>query len=231
MMLCAVISTADAKITRYSNTDSLGVLIVGDLDDGKKVGEWKEFYKSGKLARSTMYKDDKAHGTTKMWYESGYIKQQSTFENGKMVGESLTYYDSYKPLPMKTFELYEKGKLVQVITYFFWNDVDGDDVNDPLDKRIWKKDVYDSGKVYHTEYYGTGRIKHYFEMKNGKKHGNEVFVFENVGTPKQNIVEKQIMWKDGYMDGDMIIYNSKEKVICKKIYKDGRIMDQDCPNK
>ena len=68
--------------------------IQGKVSQGKKVGEWLEYYEDGQLLLKRNYKDDKKEGEWLQYSESGQLIKKSNFKDGKADGEWLIYYES-----------------------------------------------------------------------------------------------------------------------------------------
>jgi antitoxin component YwqK of YwqJK toxin-antitoxin module len=81
----------------------------GNYDtQGKETGNWKYFYKDGKLRSSGSYVKGKKQGEWKYFFESGEIEQRGKYENGLIEGEWLWYFDNGGLLRK---ENYKKNKL------------------------------------------------------------------------------------------------------------------------
>ena len=58
----------------------------GDYSGGKKNGEWKYYYPSGKVASSGLYENDESVGKWNYYYEDGSLSASGEFVGGKKNG-------------------------------------------------------------------------------------------------------------------------------------------------
>lgn len=61
-------------------------------EEGKRQGDWKDFYASGKTKAIGKYQDDKKIGSWKYYFENGNIEQTGSYRNGKLSGVWTWYY-------------------------------------------------------------------------------------------------------------------------------------------
>lgn len=69
---------------------------------GKRVGEWRTYFKNGKLKIIKNYKNDKLDGEQKYFFENGNIKSIEIYHNDIIEGRSIYY---------------SNGKLKEVVKY------------------------------------------------------------------------------------------------------------------
>ena len=98
--------------TFYENSDSLFVQFYrlngnlkteGVLNERKRVGLWKYFYKNGAVMSQENYKKGLRHGEQFVFYSNGKITEKSLFKNGLLDGISSKYSS--------------KGILIEEVTY------------------------------------------------------------------------------------------------------------------
>ena len=98
--------------TFYENSDSLFVQFYrlngnlkteGILNERKRVGLWKYFYKNGAVMSQENYKKGLRHGEQFVFYSNGKITEKSLFKNGLLDGISSKYSS--------------KGILIEEVTY------------------------------------------------------------------------------------------------------------------
>ncbi len=73
-----------------------------------KEGNFKFYYKSGKIKATYIYKNGKITGDSFDYFESGNIKAKFVYKDGLIEGESITYYESGN---IKAKLLYKNDKL------------------------------------------------------------------------------------------------------------------------
>lgn len=81
---------------------------------GKKDGQSKVYYRSGRVKFSMHYHDDKLEGEHRFFYGGGQVKVLSHYRAGKLDGEILTFDPSGKLL---AHELYKQGKKIQILNH------------------------------------------------------------------------------------------------------------------
>src|SRR5690606_11564941 len=64
----------------------------GMLDNGKRTGLWKEYYRNGLLKSELNYKDSKLNGEGKEYYYNGKVRKEMNFSDGKYHGKYREYY-------------------------------------------------------------------------------------------------------------------------------------------
>jgi uncharacterized protein len=91
----------------------------GDFSNGKKDGEWKFYYPSGKISSSGLYKNDEPDGKWTYYFEDGSVSSSGQYVEGKRNGywNTLNKNGSVKSEVTYTMgtgeykELYLSGKL------------------------------------------------------------------------------------------------------------------------
>jgi antitoxin component YwqK of YwqJK toxin-antitoxin module len=102
---------------------------VGDIDEqGRKQGEWSEFYPSGEIKSKGKYLDDLKSGPWEYFYEEGQSEQLGSYQNGVPSGIWKWYYPSGKLLREEnyvigkedgfSFELNESGDTLSAGDYY-----------------------------------------------------------------------------------------------------------------
>ncbi|MBK9448704.1 MAG: hypothetical protein IPN95_04690 [Bacteroidetes bacterium] len=92
----------------------------GNVQNGKKVGEWKFYHDNGQVMREGIYKEGAPFDLWKEYYRSGQVKSEGkyTIVKGEAVKQGL--WTSYHKNGAKEFEgRYEAGKAVG--TWFEYN--------------------------------------------------------------------------------------------------------------
>jgi antitoxin component YwqK of YwqJK toxin-antitoxin module len=71
-----------AKIYRKGRVIGEGIVDA----EGRRQGDWKEFYETGQLRSKGRYKDNKRTGPWIFYYEDGKVEQEGTYRDGKPDG-------------------------------------------------------------------------------------------------------------------------------------------------
>jgi antitoxin component YwqK of YwqJK toxin-antitoxin module len=84
--------------------------------DSLKHGDYKAYYRSGKLSLTGSYQNGERHGTFKEYYQNAKLKQETNYINGKREGASLGF-DSLGNIIQRAFY---RGDVLQdsLITYY-----------------------------------------------------------------------------------------------------------------
>lgn len=91
----------------------------GNYDDhGKKNGQWKGYYESGKIRTDDIYKDGKLNGPYKEYYKNGNIYIEALYKDGLYEGPVKEYY---KNGALKSEETYQSGTLTGHAKYYYEN--------------------------------------------------------------------------------------------------------------
>lgn len=139
--------------TFYENSDSLFVQFYrlngnlkteGVLNERKRVGLWKYFYRNGVVMSQENYKKGLRHGEQFVFYSNGKITEKSLFKNGLLDGISSKY--SSKGILIEEVT-YKKGKPNGLAKYF------------ELNGNLKETGIYIDGKrVGKWEYYLEGEL-------------------------------------------------------------------------
>jgi antitoxin component YwqK of YwqJK toxin-antitoxin module len=63
----------------------------GSLRNGRRVGLWTDYYKSGKLLAKGTFEDDKPDGLWVIYYENGQLWEKGTYKDGWRDGSWVIY--------------------------------------------------------------------------------------------------------------------------------------------
>ena len=150
--------------TFYENSDSLFVQFYrlngnlkteGVLNERKRVGLWKYFYKNGAVMSKENYKNGLQHGEQFVFYSNGKITERSLFKNSLLDGISSKY--SSKGILIEEVA-YKKGKPNGLAKYF------------ELNGNIKETGIYLDGKrVGKWEYYLEGEIASEDSLKKNER--------------------------------------------------------------
>ncbi len=64
----------------YYDRDEEHIRSEGKFENGKEVGTWKYYYKSGQLKEECEYKQGGFHGKTTIWFENGQMQHEGWFK-------------------------------------------------------------------------------------------------------------------------------------------------------
>jgi antitoxin component YwqK of YwqJK toxin-antitoxin module len=105
-----VASAQDARADYYENGQKK---YQGNVQNGKKVGEWVYYHDNGQVSREGIYKDGAPFDLWKEYYRSGQVKSEGKYVVVK--GEAVKHglWTTYHKNGAKEFEgRYESGKAV-----------------------------------------------------------------------------------------------------------------------
>ena len=77
----------------------------GRFKDGKIVGRWKWFYKTGELRATGGFDDEEQkHGAWKRYHPNGQLWDEGRFEHGKKKGTWKVYDEAGELVKTQTFK-------------------------------------------------------------------------------------------------------------------------------
>ncbi|MAD11452.1 MAG: hypothetical protein CMC04_01855 [Flavobacteriaceae bacterium] len=100
------------NILWYAYKDKNIITIKVSYKDGKREGEYLEYYENGQLRFKRNYKDGKLEGEYLIYYESGQLKKKNNYKNGKRDGENIHYWENGQ---LYKTEIYKDGELIETI--------------------------------------------------------------------------------------------------------------------
>jgi antitoxin component YwqK of YwqJK toxin-antitoxin module/Tfp pilus assembly protein PilF len=139
----------------------------GNVENNKKVGYWKYFYKNGNLEVEGKYNDKgEKDGLWKYYYESGELREEANYKDGKLNGAYTKYETNGSKAITANYvnDLYE-GK---VETWYVTNTL-----NNSFTFKAGKKVNSETG------YYATGEKKYEIGIVNEKAEGTYVRYYQN----------------------------------------------------
>ncbi len=63
-------------------------------EQGRRKGDWKDFYVTGELKAKGSYQNNRKSGVWNFYFRNGKIEQKGNFLNGRFDGEWIWYYDT-----------------------------------------------------------------------------------------------------------------------------------------
>jgi uncharacterized protein len=117
MVACTALVGQEARADYYENGQKK---YQGNVQNGKKVGEWTYYHDNGQVMRAGIYKEGVPFDLWKEFYRSGQVKSEGKYivKGGEAVKHGL--WTSYHKNGAKEFEgKYDSGK--QVGTWFEYN--------------------------------------------------------------------------------------------------------------
>ena len=190
-------------------------LETGWFYDGKKNGEWTEWYSGGQLERKGLYKHGEKTGEWLFWYENGQLYMVGSYQNDKDVGSWTIYHTNGQVFSkienswsgetwIQTFEKFrndgsriDKG---QTVSYT------GNVLNQVLHGRFYS-------------YHENNQKKSDGVYNNGKRNGRWSF-FHNNGQ-----LFRQGVFKNGQYHGDWKSYSEDGRLEYEIKYNEGKIVD------
>ena len=194
-------------------------------DAGKKEGDWKDYFDSGKLRDEGNYKNNQKEGKWKYYFQNGKIEETGAFKNNRYTGEWIWYYDDGNVWRDENYyNGREDGSSVEYDT--IGNVITKGDYVDGEKEGEW---YYDVGDHIETGKYVTG-------LRDGKWkyfYGNGDIMFEGnyiQGNPDGkhkyyypgNILKEEQYYVSGIKQGHWKKYDSKGELIITISYKDNK---------
>ena len=186
------------KSQTYKKGTLVGEGIVGT--DGKRRGEYKEFYPDSTLRAEGSFVDGLKSGEWKFYYHNGQLQQEGNYEEGEPNGIWIWYHDNgqkeieeqfYKGQHNGPYKEYDaQGNLIVTGTYF-----------DGMKNGKWTEDI--------------GDMRTQGEYRNDKQVGEWVSYYDN-----DNIAFKG-KFTAGYPDGEHYFYYGNGKLREIQVYKAG----------
>jgi len=99
----------------YKMVDSLKIYL-GEMKDGRKIGEWVDWYENGRVSSQGIFKDGMKDGEFTYYKEDGTMTDRITYKNGRVHGEWIKL-DGW--IKINSTETFKYGKLDGLSTY--WN--------------------------------------------------------------------------------------------------------------
>jgi antitoxin component YwqK of YwqJK toxin-antitoxin module len=143
---------------------TLSVFLLFFVSACKDVRE--EYYDTGELRGTLVYKDDMPNGPFEIYYKSGVVKETGTFLNGARHGENIRY---------------DENGVKSVLTHYNKGVEHGESVSYYEDGSIESKVELVNGEMHGKlySYFDSGEFESCIEYDNGFHHGNSKFFYEN----------------------------------------------------
>lgn len=188
-----------ASKTFYNNTNN-SLETEGNYVKGKATGEWKSYFRSGKLYRKENYNSDGLYdGLIIEYFDNGKVASEELYSNGKMNG--LSKYFTEEGVLWQEF-LYKKGKLIEYRAF----KPDGSKI---CDSKI-------NGKNFElTLYHPNGTKRREGKVSDGELEGP----WKDYST--YGVLIRDVNYKEGRFDGKYIDYHVNGKVQKERTYKNG----------
>lgn len=185
--------------------------------DGKKNGDYINYYFNGRISEKGTYVDDLFQGSFLKYYKNGKVKEKANFYQGKMNGEHIVYFQSGA---LNQMEIWKNEKCQYAIEY----DTKG------LKTKEQKYQPADSSQVETTYIYGSnGNLSSKGQFKNGLKYGDYSYFYENakiksIETWKNDTLLKETAWyESGNLKSEGVYKNGELDSIYTEYYKDGKL--------
>lgn len=206
----------------YNNNGTL--LSSGIVDkEGKREGEWKDFFGDGKVKAKGLYKNNLREGNWLFYFNNGNTEQVGSYRNGKETGIWKWYYSTGELLKE---ENYFKGKKEGISTEYAKNGeilMDGGYVENEKEGE-WKIKINDfTAKGNYVGDFRNGIWKYYYDNNNllfqgefiqGNPEGKHMYFY-----PDKKVKEEQHFvngipdkhWKKFDEEGNLIVTITYEK--------------------
>lgn len=194
-------------------------------DNGKKQGDWKEFYETGKLRAKGKYTNSKPVGKWIYYFEEGGIEITGTYSRkGEKDGEWIWYYPDKSIL---SIENYADGLLDGE---YFSLTMEGDTLEhgsylEGLEDGRWMyvndsvlvEGSYISGKregVWKTSY-PNGKTKRWESYYDDELDGKSIYYWEN------SVKKAEYIYVNGLLNGNAYQYDTEGNILFTTTYRMG----------
>ena len=204
-----------------------GILIGEGIvdDDGRKQGDWKEFYETGELRAAGKYIDSKPSGKWKYYFESGKVEITGEYtRKGQKDGEWIWYYPNGNTLAIENYVIGALDGEAFTLT------IEGDTIEHGMfiegledGKWIYINDsvlvegYYNFGKksgVWKT-YYPNGKLKRFEPYHDDELDGKSLFYWEN------SVKKAEYTYINGLLNGNAYQYDMDGNILFTTTYKMG----------
>ena len=69
----------------YAKHDNGSIGLVGEFQNGMKVGTWTYWYSTGEKKRESQYTNNKKEGITYYWYQNGQLAKEIMYRDDKNI--------------------------------------------------------------------------------------------------------------------------------------------------
>jgi antitoxin component YwqK of YwqJK toxin-antitoxin module/Tfp pilus assembly protein PilF len=198
-------------------------------NNGKRTGEWREYYTDGVIKSNVTYKDGLAQGPYQIYYSNGQLKESGSYVNDKVDGKVIFYNNSGATKYISNFKAdklngeYVEGNDAGIITEkaaFKDGKLSGPfSVTFPDGKKL-VDGSYKDGEVDGSfkRYYYNGNLESEGTYTAGKQSGKYVYYFEN----------KQIQTAGSYNEkgekiGTWKTYHENGQLLCEENFTLGKL--------
>lgn len=205
IIACKSNFTKPVEYKRYYDNGVLRDSI--DIENDKKNGNLKSFYKDGKIATIGYFKNDERDKTWKFYdEETGLLSSIENYKNGMLEGRQFYYYPNGK-LKLRSF--YDRNKKFGTwISYF-----------ESGKPKIIARHYDDENLVIITSFEENGKILSSGLLKNGEKNGVWRFFDEN------GKILYDINYLDSVPNGVWRAYNEKGEKILQEFFYGGNLVN------
>ena len=178
-------------------------VIEGNIPDGV----YSLYYDSGELKRTFTFKDGALNGPCNVYFRSGKINRDGVFKNGRLEGESHLYYPDGT---LKGVSYFQNG-LKSGPTKLYYES------GRPKADLRFKDGRPDGQQIM---YYENGQIESKVSYNDGIKNGPVLFYYES------GKIKMQGKYVNDVLDGTVTTFYESGRVKRRKIYNNGRILQQ-----
>jgi antitoxin component YwqK of YwqJK toxin-antitoxin module len=194
-------------------------------DNGKKQGEWKEFYETGKLRAKGKYANSKPVGKWIYYFESGNIEITGTYSRkGEKDGEWIWYYPDRNILSIENYadglaegEFFSLSHEGDTLEHGFYLDGMEDGRWMYVNDNVLVEGVYVSGKrdgVWKT-CYPNGKVKRMESYYNDELDGRSSYYWEN------SVKKAEYTYVNGLLNGNAYQYDTEGNLLFTTTYRMG----------
>ena len=196
----------------------------GWIRDGKRDGEWFNFWDNGQLINRGLWLSGLRQGPWVGYFPDGKLHHKGSYSNGKRQGPWVSYFSNGK-LHHNGSYLNGKRHGSWIIYYEVESGVttSGESIVFSISEHDYQfVGQYDNGKMVGqwTHYWENGQEKSQGTYNLNIKNGLWVYYFDN------GQVKKKGSYKNGTQDGPWFHYTESGDLLRKNIWKDGYIVEE-----
>ncbi|MGZ3920764.1 MAG: toxin-antitoxin system YwqK family antitoxin [Bacteroidia bacterium] len=183
---------------------------------GKVEGNATSYYDSGNLKSKIFHQDGQAKGPARFYYQNGQMASEGDMKENNREG-IWNYYDSTGVKKLQT--TFARGKR------------DGEELSYYSNGNVSSKTYYEKGsrKDSICGYFPSGRIKFRGQFRKNKMYGERLYYNESGQLINGSYIyyhengkkEREVTCRKGLPEGEMRLYDKKEKLIMKADFKNG----------
>ena len=206
----------------------------GTYENGRKMGQWKLYFPSGKIRSEITYINGRPKGAYKTYYENGNVEEQGNWALNKQTGSFKRYHENGQVSQQFTFN--DSGKRDGVQKYFHENGqltIEGSWNGGKEDGAI--KEYFEDGSVKSVRVFNGGQMD--ASKSTFKEASSPAVAVKATPEPVRDASDKvkttvkvattTAKPNTGFFDGNgqHTLYNKNKQILQKGLFRNGRLWD------